>query len=159
MPPEHAAAQAGSPRQLLAKMSGADVLHAMARGEIAGAPMATTANIRIDQVEVGRVSFRGWAEPQHGNLFGAVHGGWYGVMLDSALGCAVLSMLDRGRWYTTLDYGVNLTRALPIGAEAVCTAEILHSGRTTAVARGEIRGAEDGKLYATGQTTCLIMAL
>ena len=146
-----------SARHLLARMPGIDFLRAMARGEIDATPMALTANIRLDSIEPGRVGFRGRAEPRHCNPFGAVHGGWYGTLLDSALGCAVLSVLPQGRWYTTLDYGVNLTRALPPGAEAICTAEVMHAGRTTAVARGEIRGAEDGKLYATGQTTCLIM--
>jgi len=146
-------------RPLLADMSGIDLLRAMARGEIAPTPMAATANIRLGAIEPGRVSFRGQAEPRHCNPFGAVHGGWFGVLLDSALGCAVLSVVPQGRWYTTLDYGVNLTRALAPGTEVICTAEVMHSGRTTAVARGEIRGAEDGRLYATGQTTCLIMDL
>jgi len=146
-------------RPLLADMPGIELLHAMARGEVAPAPMAATTNIRLDTIEPGRVSFLGRAEPQHCNPFGAVHGGWFGVLLDSALGCAVLSVVPQGRWYTTLDYGVNLTRALAPGTEVICTAEVMHSGRTTAVARGEIRGAADGRLYATGQTTCLIMTL
>jgi len=41
--------------------------------------------------------------------------------------------------------------------EAIGT--IQHSGRSTGVANGEIRGVEDGRLYATGSTTCLIMKL
>lgn len=148
-----------SARQLLSRMSGIDLLRAMAQGAVAPAPMALTTNIRLDSIEPGRVSFRGQAEAQHQNPFGAVHGGWFGVLLDSALGCAVLSVVPQGRWYTTLDYGVNLTRSLAPGTEVICTAEVMHSGRTTAVARGEIRGAGDDRLYATGQTTCLIMDL
>ncbi|MGR3473389.1 MAG: PaaI family thioesterase, partial [Sulfitobacter sp.] len=31
--------------------------------------------------------------------------------------------------------------------------------RSTGVAHGEIRGVEDGKLYATGSTTCIVMKL
>ncbi len=100
----------------------------MARGEIAPTPMAATANIRLGAIEPGRVSFRGQAEPRHCNPFGAVHGGWFGVLLDSALGCAVLSVVPQGRWYTTLDYGVNLTRALAPGTEVTCTAEVMHWG-------------------------------
>jgi acyl-coenzyme A thioesterase PaaI-like protein len=34
-----------------------------------------------------------------------------------------------------------------------------HVGRSTGVAHGEIRGVEDGKLYATGSTTCIVMKL
>jgi acyl-coenzyme A thioesterase PaaI-like protein len=41
--------------------------------------------------------------------------------------------------------------------EILATGIVDHAGRTTGVARGEIRGADDGRLYATGTTTCLIM--
>jgi len=41
--------------------------------------------------------------------------------------------------------------------EAIGTAQ--HVGRSTGIAIGEIRGVEDGKLYATGSTTCIVMKL
>ena len=88
---------------------------------------------------------------------GGVHGGWYGTLLDSALGCAVMTTVPQGHWYTTLEYKVNLTRALPMGMEIDCIAQVRHGGRSTAVAEAEIRGCADGKLYALGSTTCLIM--
>jgi acyl-coenzyme A thioesterase PaaI-like protein len=37
------------------------------------------------------------------------------------------------------------------------TGLIQHKGRSTAVAMGELRGIEDGRIYATGSTTCLVM--
>ena len=43
------------------------------------------------------------------------------------------------------------------GTRVNAVGTIQHAGRTTAVARSELRGAEDGRLYATGSTTCLIM--
>lgn len=33
----------------------------------------------------------------------------------------------------------------------------VHSGRSTGVASGELRGIKDDQLYATGSTTCIIM--
>ena len=42
---------------------------------------------------------------------------------------------------------------------AACIGRVDHAGRSTGVATGEIRGVEDGKLYATGSTTCIIMKL
>jgi acyl-coenzyme A thioesterase PaaI-like protein len=36
---------------------------------------------------------------------------------------------------------------------------VQHVGRSTGVAAGEIRGVEDGKVYATGSTTCIIMKI
>jgi acyl-coenzyme A thioesterase PaaI-like protein len=43
--------------------------------------------------------------------------------------------------------------------EIECTGWVDHAGRTTGVAHGELRGLEDGKLYATGSTTCIIMKM
>jgi uncharacterized protein (TIGR00369 family) len=73
------------------------------------------------------------------------------------MACAVMTKLPRGAIYTTLEYKVNLTRAIPVGTEILAEGWSDHAGRSTAVASGEIRGAEDGKLYATGSTTCLVL--
>ena len=54
---------------------------------------------------------------------------------------------------------MNIVRALPADTEILAVGQVSHAGRTTGVAWGEIRGAEDDRLYATGSTTCLIMAL
>jgi uncharacterized protein (TIGR00369 family) len=70
-----------------------------------------------------------------------VHGGWYGTLLDSCMGCAVMTALPRGRVYTTLEYKVNLLRAIPLGTEVIATGTVTHAGRSTAVASGEIRDA------------------
>jgi uncharacterized protein (TIGR00369 family) len=88
---------------------------------------------------------------------GTVHGGWYGTLLDSAMACAVMTAVPKGSTYTTLEYKVNVTRALPPGTEIEAVGTVSHAGRSTGVAEGAIRGVLDGKLYATGSTTCLIL--
>jgi len=140
-----------------AEMSGIEFLRAMLEGRVAGPPIAQGMNFRLHLVEEGRVVFRGSPRFEHLNPVGGVHGGWYGTILDSALGCAVATMLPKGRGYTTLEYKINITRALPVGMEVDCEARANHVGRTTGVAEGWVRGVEDGKLYATGSTTCLVM--
>lgn len=65
----------------------------------------------------------------------------------------------RGSVYTTLEYKINILRGLPLGMEIDCIGVTDHVGRSTGVAHGEIRGVEDGKLYATGSTTCIVMKL
>lgn len=146
-----------TPRDKILSMSGMEFMQRLLKGEIAGAPIAGTLNLNLLEVDDGRVVFSGTPEFGALNPSGAVHGGWYGTLLDSALGCAVMTKVPKGSVYTTLEYKVNITRAIPPGMLAHCTAWTDHAGRSTAVAHGEIRGADDGKLYATGSTTCIIM--
>jgi len=147
------------PRDKILSMSGLDFMQRLMAGEFAGAPIAGTLNMNLAEVDDGRVVFHGTPEFSALNPSGAVHGGWYGTILDSALGCAVMTKVPKGSVYTTLEYKVNITRAIPVGMQVNCTAWVDHAGRSTSVAHGEIRGAEDGKLYATGSTTCIIMKL
>ncbi len=68
-----------------------------------------------------------------------------------------MTTLPTGHVYTTLEYQVNIMRPIPLGTEVQAVGESQHAGRSTGVARGEIRGAADGRLYATGSTTCIVM--
>ena len=144
-------------RETVLSLSGLAFMQAMKRGEIARPPISGLLNYTLDTVEAGRVAFRGTPEFAHTNPMGGVHGGWYGTLLDSCMACAVMTTVPQGSVYTTLEYKVNLTRGIPVGMEIIATGTVDHAGRSTGVAQGEIRGAEDGKLYATGSTTCLIM--
>jgi uncharacterized protein (TIGR00369 family) len=111
----------------------------------------------LHAVEDGRVAFRGAPEFNVTNPMGTIHGGWYGTLLDSAMACAVMTRVPRGSVYTTMEYKINIIRPIPIGMAIECVGMVDHSGRSTGIAHGEIRGIEDGKLYATGSTTCIIM--
>ena len=75
------------------------------------------------------------------------------------MACAVMTKVPKGSIYTTLEYKINILRAIPLGMQVDCIGVVDHAGRSTGVAHGEIRGVEDGKLYATGSTTCIIMKL
>ncbi|TFL20182.1 PaaI family thioesterase [Jannaschia formosa] len=144
-------------REQLLAMSGLEFIQAMRDGRLPQPPIARTLNYRLTEAEPGRVVFRGTPLFDHLNPLGTVHGGWYGTLLDSAMACAVQTTLARGTAYTTLEYRVNVIRAIPPGSEIVCEGTVQHAGRSTGVANGEIRGAEDGRLYATGSTTCLVL--
>lgn len=145
-----------SPQTVLS-MSGLEFMQGILRGEIPAAPIARTLGYDLHDVSEGWVVFRGTPEFKAMNPIGSVHGGWYGTLLDSAMACSIQTTLAPGQAYTTLEYKVNLVRGIPIGTEIECVGETVHSGRSTAVATGEIRGVEDGKLYASGSTTCLVM--
>ncbi len=138
-------------------MSGLDFMSGILDGTIAAPPISRALNYHLHRVEDGEVEFRGTPEFDHFNPTGTVHGGWYGTVLDSCMACAVMTKVPKGSFYTTLEYKINITRTIPSGTEVAAIGKIQHAGRSTGVSTGEIRGVADGKLYATGSTTCIIM--
>jgi uncharacterized protein (TIGR00369 family) len=141
----------------LVKMSGLEAMQSMVDGTHPGPPISRAMGYHLHSVEEGRVVFRGAPSFEMTNPMGTVHGGWYGTLLDSAMACAVMTKIPAGTVYTTLEYKVNILRAIPLDMEIDCIGITDHVGRSTGVAHGEIRGREDGKLYAVGSTTCIIM--
>lgn len=137
-------------------MSGLEFMLGMLEGRIPHPPIAKLLNYRLTQVESGRVTFRGISRFEHLNPMGTVHGGWFGTLLDSAMACAVMTRLETGTQYTTLEFKVNITRPLTIGAEVDTLGEVLHYGRSTAVAEARLVEV-NGKSHAYATTTCMIL--
>ena len=144
-------------RDDLLSRSGLDFMQDIVAGRLAGPPIGATLGFWPVLAEDGRVVFEGAPAFDATNPMRGTHGGWYGAILDSCMACAVMTKLARGTTYTTLEFKVNITRAIPLGMRVRATGLVSHAGRSTGVASGEIRGCDDGRLYATGSTTCLIM--
>ncbi|KPN63077.1 uncharacterized domain 1-containing protein [Aliiroseovarius crassostreae] len=143
--------------EALTRISGLEFMQGMLEGTLPRPPISTGLNYHLHSVEDGKVAFRGTPEFDHCNPMGTVHGGWYGTLLDSCMACAVMTKVPRGSVYTTLEYKVNIVRPIHPGTEVEAIGITQHSGRSTGVAIGELRGVADGRLYATGSTTCIIM--
>lgn len=141
------------------KLSGLEYMQSILDGTNPGPPIGATMGYTLHHVEEGTCIFRGAPEFNVTNPMGTVHGGWYGTLLDSAMACAVMTRVPRGSVYTTLEFKVNILRSIPLGMQIDCIGTTDHVGRSTGVAHGEIRGVEDGKLYATGSTTCIVMKI
>ena len=137
--------------------SGLDILQAMMRGEAALPPINKTLDFIFVEVDPGRVQFQGRPQFEHYNPLGSVHGGWIATLLDSAMACAVHSLLPAGRTYTTLELKVNFVRALTHEVPLVrAIGEVIHGGRRIGTAQGRLVGP-DGTLYAHATTTCLVL--
>ena len=146
------------PEQLVG-LDGLAMMQAMLRGELPYPPIAETLDFLPIEVGPGRAVFQGKPGPAHLNPMGGVHGGWFATLLDSALGCAVQTMLPLGRGYTTAELGVNLVRGLSPKVQRVrAIGEVLHCGRQLATATARLVGP-DGTLYAHASTTCLVFEL
>ena len=144
------------PEQIAGK-TGLEIMQALLRGELPYAAIAKTLDFMVVDIAEGRAVFQGTPGPTHLNPLGTIHGGWYATLLDSALGCAVQTMLPVGKGYTTAELSVNLVRAInPAKAPRVrAEAKVLHCGRQLATAEARLYGP-DGTLYAHGTTTCLV---
>jgi uncharacterized protein (TIGR00369 family) len=77
-------------------------------------------------------------------------------MLDSAMACAIHSMLPAGVAYTTLEVKVSFLRAITRETGLIrARGTLLHSGKTAGFAEGRLLDAGD-KLLAHGTTTCIV---
>lgn len=148
-----------APREVVLASDGLSMMQRMLAGELPGAAIGRTLDFLLVEVAAGRAVFQGTPGPSHFNPMGGIHGGWYATLLDSALGCAVHTMMPAGRAYTTAELSVNLVRAIPPKLPRVrAIGQVLHCGRQLATAEARLVGP-DGTLYAHGTTTCLVFEL
>ena len=78
------------------RMSGIEYLRAIALGEAPAPPFARLLGFEIEAIEEGKVTFAMTPAEFHYNPFGVMHGGVAASLFDSALGCAVQSLLPAG---------------------------------------------------------------
>lgn len=146
------------PDQIAGK-TGLAVMQALLSGELPYAHMAKTLDFMLVEVGPGLAIFQGTPGVQHMNPLGTVHGGWFASLLDSALGCAVHTMMPPGRGYTTADLSVKLVKAITPKVQRVrAIGQVLHCGRQLATAEARLVGP-DGTLYAHASTACLVFEM
>lgn len=136
--------------------SGVELIRMVQDGRLPPPGVATLLDMRIAEVEEGRVVFELNAQPEFGNPLGTVHGGITATLLDSALGCAVQTSLPPGDSYATLDLSVTYLKAIPYdGGLLRGEGRIVHVGGRVATAEGSVVDGE-GRLVATATATCMV---
>jgi len=139
------------------RRSGIEIFQAMLRGEIPVPPISETLDFQLVEAEPGRVQFQGRPQFAHYNPLGSVHGGWIATLLDSAVACAVHTLLPAGKTYTTLELKVNYVKALTERVPLVrAIGEIIYSGGRIGTSQGRLVGP-DGTLFAHATTTCIVL--
>jgi len=138
------------------EMSGLEFVQGLVNGTLPLNTIARTLGYNIKEAESGRVVIT--AEPNETQLnpAGTVHGGFSATLLDSCMGLAILSTLEKGVGQTTLEFKISLVR--PITPETgLITAEgvVMSRGRRIGTAEGRITD-DQRRLLAHGTTTCLI---
>ena len=150
---------ATDPREVAARglqLSGMEYVRAIFEGELPAPPISELMGFRGVTAEPGRAVFEMEPGPQHYNPIGSVHGGVALTLLDSAMGCAVHTLLERGVGYTTLEVKTNFVRPITADTGVIrCEGIVIHRGSRVATAEGKLTDA-GGKLLAHGTTTCLL---
>lgn len=143
----------------LAGKTGMEMMQAMLNAAFPAPGMGKTLDFLMVEVSLGRAVFQGTPGPAHMNPMGGIHGGWYATLLDSALGCAVHTMMPVGRGYTTAELGMNIVKAITPKVQRVrAIGTVIHCGRQLATAEARLVGP-DGTLYAHATTTCLVFEM
>jgi uncharacterized protein (TIGR00369 family) len=119
--------------------------------------VADLLGMRPVELEAGRVTFACATDERFANPMGTVHGGIIATLLDSALGCAVQTVLGEGQAYTTVALELKYLRPVHLDTgELRATGTVVHAGRRQATADGRLTDA-GGRVLATATTTCLVI--
>lgn len=86
----------------------------------------------------------------------AVHGGMIAVLLDSAMGLALVGLLDPTETYATTDLRSTLIRGAPF-SRLIATGQVIHRGGRVAFCEGTVRAAGDDRPIARGSATQIIL--
>jgi uncharacterized protein (TIGR00369 family) len=138
------------------EMSGLEFVQGLADGTLPLNTIARTLGYDVTEAVSGRVVVTAEPTDAHLNPAGTVHGGFSATLLDSCMGLALQSTLEKGLAQTTLEFKISLVRPITpetglISAEGV----VLNRGRRVGTAEGRLTDAR-GRLLAHGTTTCFI---
>jgi uncharacterized protein (TIGR00369 family) len=137
-------------------MTGLEFVQGLADGTLPLNTIAKTLGYDIADAESGRVVITAEPKDIHLNPAGTVHGGLAATMLDSCMGLAIQSTLEKGVGSTTLEFKISFVRPItletgPIKAEGT----VISRGRRVGTAEGRVTDGK-GRLLVHGTTTCLI---
>jgi len=119
--------------------------------------MAKFLGYRVDQIERGEVELRYEPDEEHLNLLSTIHGGVLTSLLDTVMGCALMTMLDAGERHTIIDLHTKFIRPVTLETRPLKICGIVdHRGRRQCTMSGKII-APDNKLCATGLATAMIL--
>ena len=140
------------------QMSGLEFVKGLATGALPLNMIAQTLGYDVVEAESGRVAITLDPTDAHLNPWGTVHGGLTATLLDSCMGLAIQSMLERGVGSTTLEFKISLVRAITLETGQIkAEGRVLNCGRRVGMAEGRVTDAK-GRLLAHGTTTCLIFS-
>ena len=140
------------------ELTGLEFVQGMVNGTLPHNSMAATLGYEIVEAEKGRVVVAARPNDRQLNPHGTVHGGLAATMVDSCMGLAVMTLLDKGVGSTTLEFKISFVRAVtPETGLIRAEGKVVSPGRRVATAEGRVTDA-NSRLLAHATTTCLILS-
>jgi uncharacterized protein (TIGR00369 family) len=132
-------------------MSGLEAMRAIRDGLWPEPPMARLIDFRLRVAEPGCIVME--LEPPESleNTIGLLHGATSAALLDTAMGCAISTMLPAGQGAVTLDLKLTYLRPLSVKSGTIqAEGKVVKLGRQTSYAEGFVRdGAGNLAVHAT----------
>jgi uncharacterized protein (TIGR00369 family) len=137
--------------KVAAAMSGLETMRAIRDGILPPPPMARLIGFRMCVAEPGQIVMD--LEPHEGleNTLGLLHGATAAALLDTAMGCAISTMLPAGQGAVTLDLKLTFLRPLSVRSGTISAeGKLIKLGRQTSYTEGLVRdGAGNLAVHAT----------
>jgi uncharacterized protein (TIGR00369 family) len=121
-------------------MSGMAAMCAIRDGLLPEPPMARLIDFRLRVAEPGRIVME--LEPHESleNTIGLLHGATAAALLDTAMGCAISTMLPAGQGAVTLDLKLTYLRPLSVRSGTISAeGRLIKLGRQTSYTEGFVR--------------------
>ena len=96
----------------MVRMPGIDFVRAIFNGDLPTPPIMQGVKPFNCTIEPGIAVLHATPGLQHYNPIGSVHGGYAAILLDSAMGLAIHSLLPAGMGYTTLEFKISFIRSM-----------------------------------------------
>lgn len=118
-------------------------------------PLGDLLGIKFVSGGAGEAIFEMQATPQLANPMGTLHGGVFCDIADVAMGAAMVTLLQPGETFTTLELKINFLK--PVWESKLqARAHVVKSGQTVALLECDVFD-EKQSLVARASSTCMIL--
>jgi uncharacterized protein (TIGR00369 family) len=123
-------------------MTGMEAMCAIRDGILPPPQLAKLIGFRMASVEPGRIVMELDAEESLENTIGLLHGATAAAVLDTAMGCAISTMLPAGQASVTLDLKLTYLQPLSVKSGTIqAEGKLIKLGRQTSYTEGFVRDA------------------
>jgi uncharacterized protein (TIGR00369 family) len=142
---------------IVASMAGLTYWRAVVDGQLPPPPIGELLQMRIVDVEHGRITFSCRPDASMYNPLGMVHGGAVCTLLDTVAGSALHTTLPEGVGYTSVEIKVNYLKSVTLASgELTAVGTVVKAGSRVGFTQGAVTDGS-GALVATATSTLLIV--